>query len=77
MVQTHAQEKSAEELVANQPQPSVQPTEPEDVSKAGSHAAGQKRVLHESVKREERQQHPESVAGQHATGSFPHPDDKQ
>lgn len=75
MVQTQAQEKSAEDLAANQPQPSVQLTEPEDG--AGSHAAGQKQALHESVNRDERQQHPESVAGQHATGSFPHPDEKQ
>jgi hypothetical protein len=77
MAQTQKQEKSAEELAANQPQPSVQPTEPEDASKAGSHAAGQKQALHESVKRSDRQQHPESVAGQHATGSFTDPDEKQ
>ena len=52
------------------PPASVQPVEAEDPKQSGGHPHLQKRVLNENVEGGAAQQHPESPAGQHATGSF-------
>jgi hypothetical protein len=70
MAQPAKSEMSAEEQAKNQPQPSVQPTEPEDPSQGGEHHIGQREILHHNVQGKQAEQHPASVAAQHATGSF-------
>ncbi len=52
------------------PPASVQPVEAEDPKQSGGHTPLQKRILNENVEGGAAQQHPESPAGQHATGSF-------
>lgn len=49
---------------------SVQPVEAEDPIQSGGHPHLQKRILNENFEGGAAQQHPESPAGQHATGSF-------
>lgn len=52
------------------PPASVQSVEAEDPMQSGGHPHLQKRVLNENVEGGAGEQHPESPAGQHATGSF-------
>jgi hypothetical protein len=52
------------------PPASVQPVEAEDPKESAGDHHLQKKVLNENVKGGASQQHPESPAGQHATGSF-------
>ncbi|MGB0124726.1 MAG: hypothetical protein WA419_21080 [Silvibacterium sp.] len=49
---------------------SVQPVEPEDPVQTGSSKPAQREVLKHNVQTDQAQEHPETVAGQHATGSF-------
>lgn len=59
------------EMPAREHPVSVQPVEPEDPQKAGSSKPEQREVLKDNVKGDgAAQPHPETVAGQHATGSF-------
>jgi hypothetical protein len=51
-------------------QPSAPPVEPEDAYLTGTSRSLQRRVLGLNVDGHHAQQHPESPAGQHATGSF-------
>jgi hypothetical protein len=48
----------------------VQPVEPEDASRAGDRYEQQKEQLQKNVVHGQTQRHPETPAGQHATGSF-------
>jgi hypothetical protein len=57
--------------------PSVQPVEPADPSEAGQHHSDQGHVLHHNTEGKQAQEHPETVAGQHATGSFTDKKDRQ
>ena len=52
-------------------QPSPPPVEPEDAYLTGTSRSLQRRVLGLNVDGHHAQQHPETPAGQHATGSFP------
>ena len=52
------------------PPSSVQPVEAEQPLQSGGDPDLQKRVLNENFEGGAAQQHPESPAGQHATGSF-------
>jgi hypothetical protein len=52
------------------PPSSVQPVEAEDPKESAGNQHLQKKVLNENVEGGAAQQHPESPAGQHATGSF-------
>ncbi len=52
------------------PPASVQPVEAEDPKESAGDHRLQKKVLNENVEGGVAQQHPESPAGQHATGSF-------
>jgi hypothetical protein len=58
------------ELPAQEHPVSVQPIEPEDPRKTGSSKPAQRNVLEKNVSEGKAQEHPETVAGQHATGSF-------
>lgn len=53
-----------------EPPASVQPVEPEDARQTGSSKPIQREVLERNVRDGEARPHPETVAGQHATGSF-------
>jgi hypothetical protein len=64
--QEHARDTSAQ-----QPQTSVHPVEPEDKRASGTNASRQREALHHNIEGGQAQQHPETPAGQHATGSFP------
>jgi hypothetical protein len=57
-------------------QPSAPPVEPEDAYLTGTSRSLQRRVLGLNVDGHHAQQHPESPAGQHATGSFTNRDGK-
>jgi hypothetical protein len=70
MAEAQKKDKSAEEQAKYQPQPSVQPTEPEDPSAGGNQQEAQKQALHHNVNGGQGQQHPAAVPAQHATGSF-------
>lgn len=70
MAEAAKQEKSAEAEAKYQPQPSVQPTEPEDPSEGGTHQDAQKAAVHQNTNNGQGQQHPAAVPAQHATGSF-------
>jgi hypothetical protein len=48
----------------------VQPVEPDDASRSGDHHAEQHEHLRRNVAEGQAQRHPETPAGQHATGSF-------
>ncbi len=48
----------------------VQTVEPEDPSLTGGGHSSQKELLEHNVRAGHAQQHPETPAGQHATGSF-------
>jgi hypothetical protein len=52
------------------PPASVQPVEAEDPRQSAGHPHLQKRVLNENVEGGAGEQHPDTPAGQHATGSF-------
>ena len=55
----------------NQEHPaSVQHVEPEDPLQTGSSKPAQREVFKHNVQTGQAQEHPETVAGQHATGSF-------
>jgi hypothetical protein len=58
------------EMTAQEHPVSVQPVEPEDPRKTGSSKPAQREVLERNVSEGHAQEHPETVAGQHATGSF-------
>lgn len=58
------------EMPAQEHPVSVQPVEPEDPRKTGSSKPAQREVLEKNVTEGQAKQHPETVAGQHATGSF-------
>lgn len=64
--------RSAEERAASHHHPpaSVQAIEAEDPKQSGGHPELLRRVLSENVESGAAEQHPESPAGQHATGSF-------
>jgi hypothetical protein len=51
-------------------QTSVQPTEPQDARVTGASRSLQRPLLGLNVERGQNQEHPETPAGQHATGSF-------
>jgi hypothetical protein len=72
-----APEKSAQEQGKHHSPPSVQPVEPADPSEAGKQRSEQDRVLHLNTEGKQAQEHPETVAGQHATGSFTDKKDRQ
>ncbi|MFZ0273844.1 MAG: hypothetical protein WB524_16070 [Acidobacteriaceae bacterium] len=60
-----------EKASAQKPETSVHPVEPEDPKTTGAGHARQRRVLGLNVgEGGHAQQHPETTAGQHATGSF-------
>lgn len=59
-----------EKAEAQQPSPSVHPIEPEDAYLTGTSRSLQRRVLGLNVEDGQAQEHPETPAGQHATGSF-------
>jgi hypothetical protein len=59
-----------EKSTAEQPQTSVHPAEPEDAYLTGTSRSLQRRVLGLNVGGKQAQEHPETTAGQHATGSF-------
>ena len=52
------------------PETSVHPIEPEDPKVTSISHSEQKRVLRQNVEDGQARQHPETPAGQHATGSF-------
>ena len=58
------------EMTAQEHPASVQPVEPEDPRKSGSSKPAQREVLEKNSSEGKAQEHPETVAGQHATGSF-------
>jgi hypothetical protein len=62
--------KHENESTAEQPQTSVHPEEPEDAYLTGTSRSLQRRVLGLNVEGKQAQEHPETAAGQHATGSF-------
>ncbi|MFP5226181.1 MAG: hypothetical protein ACLGXA_01030 [Acidobacteriota bacterium] len=62
----HEQESSAQ-----QSQTSVHPVEPEDKRAAGTSGSRQNEILQQNVGEGQAKRHPETPAGQHATGSFP------
>lgn len=64
---TRSQEDKAQE---HQASPSVHPVEPEDAQLTGTSRSLQRRVLGLNVEEGQAQEHPETPAGQHATGSF-------
>jgi hypothetical protein len=49
---------------------SVQPLEPENPRETGSSKSMQRDLLERNVRGGQAREHPETVAGQHATGSF-------
>jgi hypothetical protein len=53
-----------------EPPASVQPIEPEDPRQTGSSKPIQREILEQNVREGQAREHPETVAGQHATGSF-------
>jgi hypothetical protein len=53
-----------------EPPTSVQPIEPEDPRQTGSSKPAQRELLEQNVRDGQAREHPETVAGQHATGSF-------
>jgi len=59
-----------EKATAQQAQTSVHPIEPEDAYLTGTSRSLQRRVLGLNVEGKQAQEHPETPAGQHATGSF-------
>jgi hypothetical protein len=74
MTQSHQHARRAPEDSSAQTSatPSVHPTEPstEQEGAPGTNTRNQQQHLHQNVKGGQAQQHPESPAGQHATGSF-------
>lgn len=64
---SHSHEDRA---AAQQSSASVHPVEPEDARKTGTSRSVQRRVLGQNVEGEQAHEHPETPAGQHATGSF-------
>ena len=49
---------------------SVQSVEPQDPRQIGSSKPAQRELLEQNVREGQAREHPETVAGQHATGSF-------
>jgi hypothetical protein len=69
---------SVEEKASTQkPETSVHPVEPQDPQAAGAAHAQQRSVLRHNVDGQQAQPHPETTAGQHATGSFTGSPDQQ
>lgn len=64
---TGSHEEKAQERQAS---PSVHPVEPDDAQITGTSRSLQRRVLGLNVEDGQAQEHPETPAGQHATGSF-------
>ena len=60
-----------EKASSQQPQTSVHPVEPEDKRSTGTNRPEQRETLQQNVGGGQAQQHPDTPAGQHATGSFP------
>jgi hypothetical protein len=60
----------AKQSPAEQAETSVHGIEPEDKRAAGTTGTRQRETLHQNVGGGQAQQHPETPAGQHATGSF-------
>lgn len=58
------------ELPAQEHPVSVQPIEPADPRQTGSSKSDQREILKDNISKGQAQPHPETVAGQHATGSF-------
>ena len=54
----------------HEPPASVQPVETEDARQMGSGKPVQREMLERNVRDGAAREHPETVAGQHATGSF-------
>lgn len=59
-----------DKAAAEQPSTSVHPVEPEDAQLTGTSRSLQRRVLGLNVENKQTEEHPETPAGQHATGSF-------
>lgn len=64
-------ESSAQERPLQEHPLSVQTVEPEDLSKTGSSKPAQRELFEKNIRDGQAQEHHETVAGQHATGSFP------
>jgi hypothetical protein len=60
------------EMAAQEHPVSVQPIEPNDPQKTGSSKPEQRELLRQNADKGAARAHPETVAGQHATGSFTH-----
>jgi hypothetical protein len=58
------------ELPAQEHPVSVQPIEPADPRQTGSSKTDQRQLLNRNVRDGAAREHPETVAAQHATGSF-------
>lgn len=58
------------EMPAQEHPVSVQPIEPADPKQTGSSKPEQREILKDNVQTGQAEEHPETVAGQHATGSF-------
>ena len=58
------------EMTAQEHPASVQPVEPADARQTGSSKPAQREVLEQNVREGQARERPETVAGQHATGSF-------
>lgn len=69
-------QKSSEHQQQASVQPSAPPVEPEDAYLTGTSRSLQRRVLGLNVDCHHAQRHPETPAGQHATGSFTSNDGK-
>jgi hypothetical protein len=69
--QLRGQDPEVEHEMSAQEHPvSVQPVEPENPRKTGSSKPAQQKILEHNAQTGQLQEHPETVAGQHATGSF-------
>jgi hypothetical protein len=66
---THDEHKGAKGVAPTAVQ-STRPSSKEDAHKTHDNQAQQRKVLEMNVKGGQAQRHPETVAGQHSTGSF-------
>jgi hypothetical protein len=58
------------EMTTQEHPTSVQPVEPADPRRTGSSKPAQREMLEQNVREGQAREHPETVAGQHATGPF-------
>jgi hypothetical protein len=67
---SHAHESIEKDEPTHQAPTQVQPVQPEDASATGDQHDQQREHLKRNVTEGQTQRHPETPAGQHATGSF-------